>query len=126
MKKFRRKKLLFTGTILLLLVFFVQFFLLFRIRLWSFEEFSMVFDSSSTYSIMALEEEASILLHRNYFYAHGKKVSFEIESYEAFEEYVVVRLKVEQDLGGDEMISISVPKEKKSMFDFIVESWRVL
>ena len=125
MKNFEKSSFLSFHSLCTFLFFFFLVFFLFRVKLWSFFEFSMVKISDHTYQVVVEKTQKDLFYHRQYFYILGEKVTYQVEQSLEEKGFIFITIKV-KNWEGEEMISIQVPDKKQSIFKFILESWRIV
>lgn len=124
MKAFQKN---FGLNFLLSLVFILTiifFYNLFLKKIWTYQSFNVIKNADLSYQILITKDDLKLFSDNSYFYCNNEKYLYEVISETEFFDNVILEVALDKEISSSSgIVSIMVPKVKKTLFQVIIESW---
>lgn len=125
MKKYKNDGLLVFFTIIFILLTIVFFYLLNKVKLWTFNSYAVTSINSDEVMVVVNDNNINLFRENSFFYYNTKKYYYEILNSNEYDEGIILTLELEKELHLlDSSSTIMLPDVKKTIFSLIIDSWR--
>ena len=125
MKKYKNDGLLVFFTIVFILLTIVFFYLLNKVKLWTFNSYAVTSINSDEVMVVVNDNNINLFRENSFFYYNTKKYYYEILDSNEYDEGIILTLELEKELHLlDSSSTIMLPDVKKTIFSLIIDSWR--
>ena len=125
MKKYKNDGLLVFFTIVFLLFSIVFFYFLNKVKLWTFNSYTVTSINSDEVMVVVNDNNINLFRENSFFYYNTKKYYYEILDSNEYDEGNILTLELEKELHLlDSSSTIMLPDVKKTIFSLIIDSWR--
>lgn len=125
MKKYKNDGLLVFFTIVFILLTIVFFYLLNKVKLWTFNSYAVTSINSDEVMVVVNDNNINLFRENSFFYYNTKKYYYEILNSNEYDEGIILTLELEKELHLlDSSSTIMLPDVKKTIFSLIIDSWR--
>ena len=112
----------FLSLVLILTIIF--FYDLFLKKIWTYQSFNIIKDVDLNYQILITKDDLMLFSDNSYFYFNNEKYLYEVISETEFFDNVILEVILDKEISSSSgIVSIMVPKVKKTLFQVIIESW---
>ena len=125
MKKYKKDGLLVFFTMIFILLTIVLFYLLYTIKLWTFNGYTVTSTNINEVMVIVSDNKIKLFTENSFFYYGTKKYYYEILECNEYDEGIILTLKLERELNLiDSSYTIMLPNVKRTIFSLIIDSWR--